>query len=307
MKINITIFNNKKLYPLIILFLCISVSAFSQKYKKIIILHTNDMHSQVEKNDERHGRYMAGKGGMVRISTYMNHEKAKSPDNTIILDAGDFCTGSVYSNIYKGEVEIEMMNTMGYDASTFGNHEFDAGPENLAKLVKEAHFPFINCNYDFTGSCLNGLTKPYIILYRDGVKIGIFGLGTPQLVNMTFPRNIKGIVFNDTYRCANETANMLRNEEKCDLIICLSHIGWKDAEVCDSLLAMRSHNIDVIIGGHSHTYMEQPKKIANLDGKIVYVNQTGANTLNVGRMEITLKKQHFLFNNRKYQKYHVEN
>lgn len=281
----------------VILLICVTTLSYSQD-KKLTIIHTNDMHSQVEPISKNIKGFKAGKGGFVRICTCIHEEVEKDPENTLLLDAGDFSQGSVYYNLLHGRTEIAFMNTLHYDAGTLGNHEFDSGIDNLAELIKEANFPFICCNYGLDNTPLKDLVKPYIIVERAGMKIGIFGLGPYELKNVTFEKNIKGVVFKDTFKCANETAHKLRNEEKCDLVICLSHLGWNSNNtdgpngiaVCDSTLAANSHDIDIIVGGHSHTPMKHGKKIPNLDGKTVYINQTGANTATVGKMVFDIAK-----------------
>ncbi len=285
----------------ILIFLAIFITSFVAypQDKQLIILHTNDMHSQVEPLSEKIEGFKAGKGGMTRVYTYINEEMEKDGENIILLDAGDFSQGSVYYNLMHGEAEVSFMNTVRYDAATMGNHEFDSGMDNLVKLIKMANFPFVNCNYDLTNTPLNGLVKPYVIVNRASLKIGIFGLGPHDLRNVSFARNIEGIVFKDTFRSANETADKLRNEEKCDLVICLSHIGWTGTNtdgpngipVCDSTIAIMSSNIDVIIGGHTHTYMKDGKTLYNINNQPVYINQTSGNTATVGRMVIDLKKE----------------
>lgn len=287
----------KNIHTISIIFILaiLSFNVFTQNIE-LSIIHTNDIHSQIEPINKNVEGFMADKGGIVRLLTYIDQEKSKN-NNVLLLDAGDFSQGSSFYSIYHGEVEIAFMNTINYDAATLGNHEFDLGMENLAKLVKSANFPFVNCNYDFTNTPLNGLIKPYIIIHKSGLKIGIFGLGPQNLSNLTFKKNVEGILYKDTFESAYEIADKLKNEEECDLVICLSHIGWdnKDAysktgvNVCDSTLALHSKDIDIIIGGHSHTYMEQGKVVENINGQPVYINQTSGVTATVGKMDIVLE------------------
>ena len=242
------------------------------------------MHSQLEPYEPTDQGFKAGKGGMVRIATYIQQVKA-TEENVLVLDAGDFSQGTPYYNFFEGDAEIAMMNVIGYDVGTLGNHEFDLGLENLKRLVENANFPFVNANYDFTGSTLDGLIKPYEILTINGLKIGVFGLGI-DLTRFTFQDNYKGIKFNDIITSANKFADILKNEEKCDLVICLSHIGYLSGRINDAEVAKQSTNIDLIIGGHSHTLLETPQEIKNKNGKTVYVTQTGSKTLHVGRIDI---------------------
>ena len=278
-----------KIRVLFAFLLTMSCFAYAQN-DKLIILHTNDMHSQVEPISEKIGGFKSGKGGMVRLYSYIHYIKSTNP-NVLLLDAGDFSQGSSYYNLFKGNTEIDMMNLVHYDAGTMGNHEFDLGMDNLAKLFEKANFPIINCNYDLSNTPLKNLVKDYVIVYKAGLKIGVFGLGTPDLYGLTFKKNIKNLVIKDTYNSANGIADKLKNEEKCDLVICLSHLGWNDTPVCDSLLATKSKYIDVIVGGHSHTYMKTAKHVKNVVGNDVIVNQTSGNTASVGRIEIDLKKK----------------
>lgn len=279
----------------VIILTILSYSAFSQNVE-ICILHTNDIHSQIEPINKNIKGFYAGKGGIVRALTAIAQEKGTC-SNVLLLDAGDFSQGSPYYTMFHGEAEIAFMNSINYDAATLGNHEFDSGMENLAQLIKSANFPFVNCNYDFTNTPLDGLIEPYIITYKSDLKIGIFGLGPQDMDRLTFDKNIEGIVIKDTFESAYEIADKLKNEEDCDLVICLSHIGWnlntvynKDGiNICDSTLALYSKDIDIIIGGHSHTYMEQGKVVENINGQPVYINQTSGNTATVGKMDIVLE------------------
>lgn len=254
--------------------------------KKLVILHTNDIHSQIETFAENAGGYRAGNGGMVRIATYVDQVREEE-QNVLVLDAGDFSQGSPYYNLFSGKAEVELMNAIGYDVSTFGNHEFDLGMENLIELIELANFPFVNANYDLTATILKDYVQPYVIINKDGLKIGIFGLGV-SLKGVTFERNIEGIILKNTFETANEMSDLLKNKLKCDLVICLSHIGFDGSEgkINDSSLAAQSEFIDVIIGGHSHTFLETPQQVKNKNGKIVYISQTGSQGVNVGRLDL---------------------
>ena len=276
-----------KKFLALILLTTTTLFCFAQE-KNIVIIHTNDMHSQVEPFAENAGGYKAGKGGMVRVATFIEQER-EANKNILVLDAGDFSQGTPYYNLFSGEAEIAMMNAAGYDAATLGNHEFDLGMDNLALLIRQADFPFVNANFDFTGTPLEGLVKPYVILYKDNVKIGVFGLSV-DLKGYTFENNYAGIVFKNTFESAAEMEDLLKNKEHCDLIICLSHIGYDGDpdDVSDYNVAAKSHYIDVIIGGHTHTYLQKPQEVKNADGKIVYVAQTGSSCMHVGEIVVTL-------------------
>ncbi|NDV84416.1 bifunctional metallophosphatase/5'-nucleotidase [Bacteroides sp. 51] len=274
---------------LLLLTLCIAItSAFAQK--TLTILHTNDVHSRIEPvSPESPDPKAANKGGFLRVAAYIEKVK-KETSNVLVFDCGDFSQGTPYYNMFKGEVEIKLMNTIGYDAGTIGNHEFDFGLDNMARLFKMADFPIVCANYDVKGTVLEGLVKPYIIIKKYGLKIGILGLGT-KLSGMVQVSNYEGVTFQDPYKAANEAATALK-KEGCDIIICLSHLGFmasaKDP-ICDVELVKNTRNIDIILGGHSHTFIEEPLIYKNLDGKDVYITQMGRSGIFVGRMDITVE------------------
>lgn len=261
--------------------LFLSFPAFSQK--KIVILHTNDTHSRIEPLPET-DRTAPGKGGVVRRASYVD-EVRKENKNVLLFDAGDFLQGTPYFNLFKGEVEVKAMNLMKYDAATLGNHEFDYGMEVLEEVIRKADFPIITSNYDFSRTALAGLVRPYIILKRDGIRIGIIGIGVrPQGLIAT--DNYKGMKFLDPVKTANELAEQLRTHHKCDMVVCLSHLGYQQ----DLTLAESTRNIDLIIGGHSHTYMKEPEIRENPDNKQVMIYQTNGRGIYVGRIDVELEK-----------------
>ena len=255
----------------------------------LTILHTNDLHGQIDPFPKDHPKY-PNSGGFARIAKKVG-EIRKLRSNVLLLDAGDIFQGSPYFNFFKGELEIKLMNEMGYDASTFGNHEFDNGINELAKQVSRASFPFINCNYDLTETPLKDLHKEYIILNRGGKKIGITGVGI-KLYGLVDPENMKNLKYNDPVSNADRVAGHLKNEEGCDLVICLSHLGYKYSfdKVSDQVMAANTKNIDLIIGGHTHTFMKQPDIIKNKFGKQVIVHQAGWGGLRLGVLQLKLTK-----------------
>ncbi len=278
-------------FIIISLILCINLAA--QRVKVLTILHTNDTHSRVEpisKNDAN--KSQADKGGFVRRASYI--KQARTEDKDILLfDCGDFSQGTPYYNMFKGEVEIKLMNEMKYDAATIGNHEFDFGLENMARLFKMAKFPFVCANYKFTGTVLDGLVKPYAIIKRKGLKIGVFGL-SPKMEGLVQADKCKGVVYFEPYDVANEVATYLKKHERCDVVVCLSHLGWKASEnnpVCDEVLAVKTHNIDLILGGHSHSFIETPVYYKNLDGKDVPVTQMWRNGVYVGKINLKFERK----------------
>jgi len=260
--------------------LLLSFSAFSQK--KIVILHTNDTHSRIEPLPET-DRTAGGKGGVVRRASYVDKMR-KENKNVLLLDAGDFLQGTPYFNLFKGDVEVKAMNLMKYDAATLGNHEFDYGLAVLEEIIRKANFPIITSNYDFSETALAGLVKPYIVLKKDGMRIGIIGICV-QPQGLIAVENYKGMKFLDPVKSANELAEQLRLQHKCDMVICLSHLGYQQ----DLTLAESTRNIDLIIGGHSHTYMKEPEICENLDHKKVMIYQTNGRGIYVGKIDVELE------------------
>ena len=273
---------NKKYFFLLILtvFMCGTV-AFGQK--SIVILHTNDTHSRIEPIPES-DRIAGNKGGVVRRMNYIEQVR-KENKNVLLFDAGDFLQGTPYFNLFKGEVETEAMNMMRYDAVTLGNHEFDYGLEALEKVVRRAKFPIISSNYDFSGTPLNNLIKPYLIFKKDGVKIGVIGINI-QPKGLIASGNYDGMKFLQPERVANELALKLKTTDRCDMVICLSHLGY----TADKRLVEQTRNIDIVIGGHSHTNMKTPDMLKNIDNKDVMVFQTAGRGIYVGRIDVELEK-----------------
>lgn len=279
----------KKLY-LISLWVCLLVvTAAAQSTKEIYLFHTNDMHSRIEPFPENYqDTLLAGKAGMVRRATFISQQREIHPD-LLLFDCGDFSQGTPYYNIFKGEVEIKLMNEMRYDAGTIGNHEFDFGLDNLARLCKLAEFPIVCANYDVTGTVLEGLVKEYTVLNRDGIKIGVFGLGA-QLEGLVAKESYGDVKFEDPVSEAQRIADLLKTQEKCDLVICLSHLGWQGEPYSDVELIENTRNIDVVLGGHSHSYFNAPKYYKNLDGEEIPLQQMGKHAAFVGKMVLHLTK-----------------
>lgn len=267
----------------------ISIESYAQK-KVLNIYHTNDTHSRIEPIDPNSSDRSAGKGGYVRRASIL--EELRKDDPTLLLfDCGDFSQGTPYYNFYRGEVEIKLMNTIKYDAATIGNHEFDFGLENMARLFKMADFPIVCANYDFTGTVVEGLVKPYTIIYRDGLKIGVFGL-SPKMEGLVQASNCVGVGYLDPIATANTIAAILKNDEKCDVVICLSHLGLRPSPLnreSDQVLVKETSNIDLVLGGHSHTFMSEPEFVANKEGKEIAITQMGKNGVFVGKISITLE------------------
>jgi len=256
---------------------------------KITILHTNDTHSRIEPFPYSDLKY-PGLGGFARRATLIKDIRKKE-QNVLLFDAGDIFQGSPYFNYYGGELELKLMSEMGYDAATIGNHEFDNGLPGLIKQIPNATFPFVCSNYDFSKTILNGKTKPYLIFIKEDIKIGVFGLGI-ELKGLVDSKNYENTIFIDPYTKAAEYAHLLKKEMKCDIVICLSHLGYnsKDNQPCDYDMAKQSKNIDLIIGGHSHTLLKNPVKIYNSDDKIIYIGQVGWGGVYIGRFDIYIDK-----------------
>ena len=265
-----------------------AVVVFGQD-KKLTILHTNDTHSQIYPlNPNLADTMKADRGGFVRRIAMLKEERAKTPD-LLLFDSGDFSQGSPYYTMFKGDVEVGLMNQMHYDAATIGNHEFDFGLDNMVRLFKKANFPIVCSNYDFKGTELAKLVKPYIILKRNGLKIGVFGLA-PKLDGLVVKANYGPIVYNDPVVCAQKVINELK-AKKCDLIICISHLGWNIEGVSDEEVIAETRGLDLILGGHSHTYLTKLEYVKDLDGKMVGEDQNGKHAIYVGKLVLDMKKK----------------
>lgn len=263
------------------------VAGINAKDKKITILHTNDTHSCIYPlNPNLADTMLAGRGGFVRRVEMVKEERRKEP-GLLLFDSGDFSQGSPYFTLYKGDVEVGLMNMMKYDAATLGNHEFDYGIENLARLLKVAKFPIVCANYDFTGTILEGKIKPYTIIKRNGVKIGVFGL-SPQLDGLVLTDACAGVKYIDPVKAANDVAKLLKEKEKCDIVICLSHLGWDILGTDDTEVIPQTRNIDIVLGGHSHSYFTEMQYKKDLDGKTVPNDQNGKHGIFVGKIVISL-------------------
>ena len=256
---------------------------------KISILHTNDLHSQIEAFPANHDKF-PDRGGFARRGEIFK-SLIKTNPNTLIFDAGDIFQGTPYFNFFQGELELSLMKKMGYNAATIGNHEFDAGLEILKKNIINNDFQFISSNYDFTNTDLNGITSIYKIYNRQGIKIGVFGLGI-ELKGLVNPFLYKETKYYDPIEISQEMINILKKREKCDLIICISHLGhnYKTDKICDTKLAKMTSDIDLIIGGHTHTLLKKPLVIKNSINNDVIINQVGQSGVYIGKID-------FIFSN----------
>ena len=266
---------------------CITFSSWAQK--QLVVLHTNDTHSCVMPlNPNLADTAIADRGGFLRRVNMVKQERQKNP-NLLLFDSGDFSQGSPYYTLFKGDVEVGLMNEMGYDAATIGNHEFDFGVDNMVRLFKKAKFPIVCSNYDFTGTPLKDIVKPWVVLKRGGVKIGVFGLG-PQLEGLVTAANYGPIKYLDPIKTALETATFLKKKKKCDIIICISHLGWNVENTDDVQTIPGTRYIDLVLGGHSHTYFKELRYVKDLDGKLVPVDQNGKNAIWVGKIVLDYSK-----------------
>ncbi|MFN8276622.1 MAG: metallophosphatase [Chitinophagales bacterium] len=271
----------------------IQALAHSQ-YSKLTILHTNDQHSRVDPFP-MDGSKLQGCGGFARRAAVIDQIRAVE-EHVLLLDSGDIFQGTPYFNKYKGAVEIALMNQMRYDACTIGNHDFDGGMDVLSQRMREAHFPFLVANYNFDDTACNGRTAAYKCFQFGRVKVGVFGIGI-ELDGLVPATAYQQTRYHDPVSAANNTAAVLRSEEKCDFVICLSHLGYKydEKKISDVVLAESTSGIDLILGGHTHTFFTEPKRYKNSTGGIVIINQVGWAGLVLGRIDFYFdKKRHHM-------------
>jgi len=250
----------------------------------LTVLHTNDIHCRIDPFPSTDPTY-GNKGGLARLSGLIKQIRSEQ-ENVLLLDSGDMFQGTPYFNYYKGELILRTMSEMGYDASTIGNHEFDNGLDALNRAIDFAKFPFINSNYDFSQTKLYDRFNRYVIYRKKGIKIGVYGLGI-ELSGLVSDRNFEGTIYNDPVKVALEMEAFLKNEKQCDLIICLSHLGleYKSNKISDRSLAPLTHHTNLILGGHTHTFLDEPIRTTNADGKEIIINQAGWGGLMLGRLD----------------------
>ena len=257
-------------------------------HKNITILHTNDVHSHVEPFSKDHSEF-PNKGGFERRATLISEIRRQNP-NTLLFDAGDIFQGTPYFNFYGGEIEFKLMSMLGYDAITIGNHDFDNGMDGLDKQLPNAKFDIISSNYDFKNTILESKVSDYKIYNKSGIKIGVFGLGI-ELEGLVSKDLYKETKYLDPIDIANDTAKKVKETENCDIVICLSHLGYKyekfPNKISDLNLAKSTKNIDLIIGGHTHTFMNKPVVVKNNVGNDVLINQVGCFGLYLGRIDFS--------------------
>ncbi len=271
------------------LFAVSPLDVVAKKHKQLVVLHTNDTHSTIfPVNSNIDDQEIAGRGGFLRRVNMVKEQRQQHPD-LLLFDSGDFSQGSGYYTLFKGEVEVGLMNQMGYDAATIGNHEFDFGLDNMARIFRMAKFPIVCSNYDCTGTVIQDLVKPYITLVRNGVKIGVFAL-SPELKGLVFDGNCEGITYLDPAETAQKYINILRKQEKCDIVICISHLGWEVSDYTDEMFLKKVEGCDLVLGGHTHTYMKELGYAPDKTGKRIPVDQNGKHGAFVGKLVLDREK-----------------
>lgn len=266
------------------------------RLQRLTILHTNDMHSHIHPFQSGRNK---GLGGMAQRSALIKNIREENK-NVLLLDAGDIFQGTPYFNMYKGELEIKLMSQMNYDAATIGNHDLDNGLIGLKKQLKHANFPFLIANYNFENTILENTFSPYKIFDKNGIKVGVFGIGI-ELDGLVPKKLFGNTKYLDPIKISNKYAKLLKDKHKCDLVICLSHLGfkYKSQKISDLRLAKETKNIDLIIGGHTHTFLKKPVISKNLDDKNVIINQVGWGGINIGKIDFVFQQNNYKINLKK--------
>lgn len=269
----------KKIISILVV-VVLSTALYAQK---LVIVHFNDTHSHLE--PERNGKY-EGKGGIIERAAFVDSVRmADGKKNVLLLHAGDFSQGTSYFTVFKGNIEIDLINAMKYDVITLGNHEFDNGVDELARRLKKVKCPVVCANYDFSGTPLKKYVKPYTIVKKAGMKIGVFGMLT-DLSIMVNHKTAKSLHKLNNTEVAEKWADFLKNEKKCDLVIALTHLGYENEEYTDQELVMNTRNIDIVVGGHSHTFLKTIEYRKNKDGKNIPIVQDGCWGINAGLLKV---------------------
>ena len=280
----------KRFHFILLVWLVFSATALADGDKRLVILHTNDTHSTIlPVSPYVEDTMKADRGGFLRRIALIEEQRKSDPE-LLLFDSGDFSQGSSFFTLFNGEVEVSLMNRMHYDACTLGNHEFDFGIDNLATQLRRANFPIVCANYDFGTTPLATLVRPYVVLKRKGLRIGVFGL-SPQPEGLIATENYAGITFRDPVDVTREVVHTLRTKEKCDLVICLSHLGWPAKDpLSDSNVFTQTEGVDLVLGGHSHTFMKELEWLTDAQGKRVPVDQNGKHAIYVGRIVLNLSR-----------------
>lgn len=262
----------------------------SGELRRLTIMHTNDMHCHIDPYPESNAEY-PGRGGMLRVASVVAQARKENP-NLLLLDAGDMFQGTPYFNYFKGDLMLKLMSQMGYDAGTIGNHEFDNGLQGIDSALKHAGFPIVSSNYDFADTILSGKVKLCHILKRGDIKIGLYGLGI-ELEGLVVPANVGNTRYLDPVDTAIKMERFLKLDQSCDLVIALSHLGLKfeHPKICDTTLAPLTRYTDLIIGGHTHTFLDKPMEFRNAEGRPVLVNQAGWAALAIGKIDFIFDRK----------------
>lgn len=270
----------------------LTMPAWSQNTRQLVILHTSDTHSHIDPIDENSADRNAGWGGVARRAALVRQER-QAAETFLLLNCGDISQGTPYYNMFQGEVEMKSMNLMGYDAMTIGNHEFDYGLDNMLRLFTMADFPVVCANYDFTGTVLEKVVKPYAVLKRGGMRIGVFGL-SPQLEGLVQKTKCEGVKMKDTVESAREAIAALEKKH-CDMIIMLSHLGvdpdLKEPGEWDHTVVPQIQGVDLVLGGHTHTFLSHPVMVKDQTGKEVPVMHIGGNGVYMSKTVVELEKK----------------
>ena len=277
----------KRLFLLVLLGL--SLMGYAQQTRQLTILHTSDTHSRIDPIPSSAADSAAGLGGIVRRATFLKQYRAVHPD-LLLFDSGDFSQGTPYYTFFQGEVEVRLMNYMGYTAITIGNHEYDFGLENMARIFRMAEFPVVCANCDFTGTPLEGVVKPYTVVERQGIRIGIFGL-SPRLAGLVPTDKYGDVRYLDPIATTREVVKTLREQERCEVVICLSHLGIHIKGLSDEELVAATEGVDLLLGGHTHTVMKEPQNYLNAAGQRMTVLHSGDRGTALGEVTLTLTKQ----------------
>lgn len=277
----------KRLFLLVLLGL--SLMGYAQQTRQLTILHTSDTHSRIDPIPSSAADFAAGLGGIVRRATFLKQYRAVHPD-LLLFDSGDFSQGTPYYTFFQGEVEVRLMNYMGYTAITIGNHEYDFGLENMARIFRMAEFPVVCANCDFTGTPLEGVVKPYTVVERQGIRIGIFGL-SPRLAGLVPTDKYGDVRYLDPIATTREVVKTLREQERCEVVICLSHLGINIKGLSDEELVAATEGVDLLLGGHTHTVMKEPQNYLNAAGQHMTVLHSGDRGTALGEVTLTLTKQ----------------
>jgi 5'-nucleotidase len=257
---------------------------------RLSVVHTNDMHCHFDPFPETDAEY-PGRGGIVRLASIVEKYRSENP-NLLLLDAGDMFQGTPYFNYFKGDLIMKVMTKMGYDAGTVGNHEFDNGLDDIKSALQFASFPLVSSNYDFSNTILAGMIKSHQIIHKNGIKIGIYGLGI-ELAGLVNKSNFRETLYLDPLETALKMEKILKQEHACNLVICLSHLGlaYESNKVSDKIIAPQTKFTDLIIGGHTHTFLEKPLVLNNALGKPILINQAGWAALEIGKIDFVFDHQ----------------